>query len=119
MLRSMLSSFISGIMSAGADTICGAPYGMPSADRVNVRNGYRHRDFDTRAGTLDMALPKLRSGSYFPDWLPERRRRAETVLTSVVATCYLLGVRHARPLGQPERPAPWRRLSGGLSRECY
>ena len=61
-------------------------------DRVNVRNGYRHRDFDTRAGTLDVAIPKLRSGSYFPDWLLERRRRAEAALTCVVATCYLLGV---------------------------
>ena len=65
---------------------------MPGPDRVNVRNGYRHRDFDTRAGTLDVAIPKLRSGSYFPDWLLERRRRAEATLTSVVATCYLLGV---------------------------
>jgi transposase-like protein len=51
-----------------------------------------HRDFDTRAGTLDVAIPRLRSGSYFPDWLLERRRRAEAALTSVVATCYLLGV---------------------------
>ena len=50
---------------------------MPGPGRVNVRNGYRHRDFDTRAGTLDVAIPKLRSGSYFPDWLLERRRRAE------------------------------------------
>jgi putative transposase len=57
-----------------------------------VRNGYRHRDFDTRAGTLDVAIPKLREGSYFPDWLLERRRRAERALTTVVATCYLLGV---------------------------
>jgi transposase-like protein len=65
---------------------------MPGPDRVNVRNGYRHRDFDTRAGTLDVAIPKLRSGSYFPGWLLERRRRAEAALTSVVATCCLLGV---------------------------
>lgn len=60
--------------------------------RTKSRNGYRHRDFDTRAGTLDVAIPKLRSGSYFPDWLLERRKRAEKALTSVVATCYLLGV---------------------------
>jgi putative transposase len=79
-------------MSAEADAVCGAPYGMPGPDRVNVRNGYRHRDFDTRAGTLAVAILKLRSGSYFPDWLLERRRRAEAALTSVVATCYLLGV---------------------------
>ena len=61
-------------------------------ERTNRRNGYRHRDFDTRAGTLDVAIPKLRQGSYFPDWLLERRKRAERALTSVVATCYLLGV---------------------------
>ena len=56
------------------------------------RNGYRHREFDTRTGTLDLAIPKLRHGSYFPDWLLERRKRAERALTTVVATCYLLGV---------------------------
>ncbi len=56
------------------------------------RNGYRHRQFDTRTGTLDLAIPKLRQGSYFPDWLLERRKRAERALTTVVATCYLLGV---------------------------
>ena len=92
LLRSMLTTFINALMSAEADAVCGAPYGMPGPERVNVRNGYRHRDFDTRAGTLDVAIPKLRSGSYFPDWLLERRRRAEAALTSVVATCYLLGV---------------------------
>jgi putative transposase len=92
LLRSMLTTFVNTLMSAEADAICGAPYGMPSPGRVNVRNGYRQRDFDTRAGTLEVAIPKLRSGSYFPDWLLERRRRAEAALTSVVATCYLLGV---------------------------
>src|SRR4249920_3451176 len=92
LLRSLLATFVDTLMSAEADAICGAPYGMPSPDRVNVRNGYRHRDFDTRVGTMDVAIPRLRSGSYFPDWLLERRRRAEAALTSVVATCYLLGV---------------------------
>jgi len=92
LLRQMLTTFINALMSAEADAVCGAPYGLPGPERVNVRNGYRHRDFDTRAGTLDVAIPKLRSGSYFPDWLLERRRRAEAALTSVVATCYLLGV---------------------------
>ncbi|WP_084024920.1 IS256 family transposase, partial [Mycobacterium avium] len=53
---------------------------------------YRHRQFDTRAGSLDLAIPKLRHGSCFPDWLLERRKRAERALTTVVATCYLLGV---------------------------
>jgi putative transposase len=79
-------------MSAEADALAGAPYGTSSPERVTTRNGYRHRDFDTRAGTIDVAIPKLRQGSYFPDWLLERRRRAEAALTSVVATSYLLGV---------------------------
>ena len=80
------------MLSAQADAVCGAEYGARSPERVNRRNGYRHRDFDTRVGTLDVAVPKLREGSYFPEWLLERRRRAERALTTVVATCYLLGV---------------------------
>ncbi|WP_280358068.1 IS256 family transposase [Nocardia otitidiscaviarum] len=92
LLRGLLSTFVQTLMSAEADAVCGAGYGERSDDRVNSRNGYRHRDFDTRVGTIDVAIPKLRSGSYFPDWLLERRKRAERALTSVVATCYLLGV---------------------------
>ena len=92
LMRQMLTTFINALMSAEAEAVCGAEYGQISADRVNSRNGYRHRDFDTRTGTLDVAIPRLRTGTYFPDWLLERRRRAEAALTSVVATCYLLGV---------------------------
>src|SRR5919198_2707503 len=92
LLRSMLTTFINTLMSAEADAVCGAAYGQPSPERVNVRNGYRHREFDTLAGTLDVAIPKLREGSYYPDWLLERRPRAERALTTVVATSYLLGV---------------------------
>ena len=85
-------TFINALLSAQADSVCGAEYGTRSDDRTNRRNGYRHRDLDTRAGTLDVAVPKLREGSFFPDWLLERHRRAEAALTTVVATCYLLGV---------------------------
>ncbi len=92
LLRQMLTTFMNTLMSAEADAVCGAPYGESSPERVNVRNGYRQREFDTRAGTVALAIPKLREGSYFPDWLLERRRRAERALTTVVATCYLLGV---------------------------
>jgi putative transposase len=92
LLRSLLTTFINTLMSAEADTACGAGYGEVSQDRVNTRNGYRPREFDTRAGTLEVAIPKLRSGTYFPEWLLERRRRSERALTTVVATCYLLGV---------------------------
>ena len=83
---------INSLLSAEADAVCGAEWGQPSPERVNRRNGYRHRDLDTRVGTIDVAIPKLRTGSYFPEWLLERRKRAETALISVVATCYLLGV---------------------------
>src|SRR4051794_20022999 len=92
LLRELLQSFINTLLSAEADVVCGAEYGTISPDRVHKRNGYRHREFDTRAGSLDVAAPKLRQGTYFPDWLLERRKRGERALTSVVATCYLLGV---------------------------
>lgn len=92
LLRTMLKTFIDALMGAEADALCGASYGARTEDRVNSRNGYRARDWDTRAGTMEVAIPRLRSGSYFPDWLLERRRRAERALTTVVATCYLLGV---------------------------
>jgi putative transposase len=92
LLRAMVKTFAEALMSAEADALCGAGYGERSDERVNQRNGYRHRDWDTRAGTVELAIPKLRQGSYFPDWLLQHRRRAEQALISVVATAYLLGV---------------------------
>ena len=92
LLREMVATFIDRLMGAEADAICGAPYGERSPERVNRRNGYRERDFDTRAGTIELAIPKLRTGSYYPDWLLERRRRAERALVAVVAECYVRGV---------------------------
>lgn len=92
LMRDMLATFINALLSAQADSVCGAEYGTRDPDRVNSRNGYRHRELDTRVGTLDVAIPKLREGSMFPGWLLERHRRAEQALTTVVATCYLLGV---------------------------
>jgi hypothetical protein len=78
LLRSMLTAFVQALMSADAQ--CGAEYGSRGPDRTNRRNGYRHREWDTRAGTIELAIPKLREGSYFPDWLLERRKRAERAL---------------------------------------
>ncbi len=57
LLRQMLTTFINTLMSAEADAVCGAEYGSRSAERTNVRNGYRSREFDTRAGTLEVAIP--------------------------------------------------------------
>jgi putative transposase len=92
LLKSMIQTFAEALMSADADAVCGAAYGQRSPDRRNTRNGYRSRGWDTRAGSIELAVPKLREGSYFPDWLLQRRRRAESALVSVVATSYLLGV---------------------------
>jgi transposase-like protein len=92
LMRDLLTTFVNALLSAQADAVCGAGYGERTPERVNSRNGYRHRDLDTRVGTLDVAIPKLRTGSLYPDWLLEHRKRAERALTSVVATCYLLGV---------------------------
>jgi putative transposase len=109
LLRSMLSSFIQALMSAEADAVCGAPYGARSAERTNSRNGYRSRDFDTRAGTVQLAIPKLRGGSYFPDWLLERRRRAERLWSRWWRPATCLG----------SRPGEWRGwLSSWASPGC-
>lgn len=92
LMRSLLQTVINSLLSADADAVVGAEWGKPAPDRTARRNGYRHRDLDTRVGTLDVAIPKLRSGTYFPEWLLERRKRAESALITVVADCYLAGV---------------------------
>ena len=63
-LRELLAMFLHTLMGAEADALCGAGYGERSTERTNQRNGYRYREFDTRTGTLDLAIPKLRHGSY-------------------------------------------------------
>lgn len=92
LLREMVRTFAETLMSAEADALCGAEYGERSEDRVNRRNGYRERDFDTRTGTVELRVPKLRQGTYYPDWLFERRRRAERALVAVICECYVRGV---------------------------
>ena len=92
LMRDLLQTVINALLSADADAVVGAEWGQPSPARTAQRNGYRHRNLDTRVGTIDVAVPKLRTGSYFPDWLLERRKRAESALITVVADCYLAGV---------------------------
>lgn len=91
-LRELLQTIVTQLMSAEADVLCGAGYGERSAERVNSRNGYRTRAWDTRMGPMALAIPKLRAGTYFPSWLLEPRRRAERALVAVVAESYVLGV---------------------------
>src|SRR5947208_89683 len=92
LLRAMVREFAEALMGAEADALCGAPYSERSPERVNIRNGYRERAWDTRVGTIELAIPKLRAGSYFPDWLLQPRRRAEQAFVSVIADAYLAGV---------------------------
>ena len=92
LLREMVKAVTEVFMSAEASAVCGAPYRQPSTDRVNRRNGYRERRWDTRVGTIDLAIPKLRKGTYFPEWLLKPRRRAERALMQVVTECYVRGV---------------------------
>jgi transposase-like protein len=92
LLRSMVATFAHTLMNAEASAICGAGYGERSSERRNSRNGYRERDWDTRAGTIELKIPKLRHDTYYPDWLLETRRRAERALVAVIAESYLLGV---------------------------
>ena len=92
LMREMLKVFAEELMGAEADALCGAAYGERSDERVNRRNGYRERELDTRVGTIPLAVPKLREGSYYPDWLLENRRRAERALVAVIAECYVRGV---------------------------
>ena len=90
--RAMLERIAAELMGAEADALCGAPYGERAPERVNSRNGYRARRWDTRAGTIELEIPKLRAGSYFPDWLITPRRRAEQALMAAIADAYLAGV---------------------------
>ncbi len=92
LMRSLLQTMVNALLSADVDAVCGAEYGQASPEHRAQHNGYRHRDLDTRVGTIDVAVPKLRTGSYFPDWLLERRKRAESALITVLADAYLAGV---------------------------
>jgi len=67
MPRSLVEQFANCLMSAEADAVYGAPYGEVSPGRVNRRNNYRDRSFDTRMGSIELRIPKLRAGSYVPD----------------------------------------------------
>lgn len=71
-IKEMVEAFAGRLMSAEADALCNADYGERTPDRVNSRNGYREPSFDTRVGTMELAIPKLGTGSYFPDWLVAR-----------------------------------------------
>lgn len=91
-LRHAVKTMAEALMELEVAAKLGADPHERTADRTGYRNGHRRREWDTRAGTIELEIPKLRRGSYFPDWLLEPRRRSERALFAVVAEAYVLGV---------------------------
>jgi len=91
LLREMVGFAAQRLMELEVESLTGAAHGERSPDRINSRNGYRDRDWETRAGTVELRIPKLRKGSYFPAFL-EPRRMAEKALAAVIQEAYVHGV---------------------------
>jgi len=90
--RAMLGAFAEAVMSAQASMQCNAGYQERTEERENSRNGYRTRPWDTRVGTMELSVPKLRRGVYSPEFLLQPRRRAEQALVAVICQAYVAGV---------------------------
>ena len=91
LLKEMIGYVANRMMAMDVDGLIGAAHGERSAARTNQRNGYRERNWDTRAGTIAVEIPKLRKGSYYPSFL-EPRRAAEKALTAVIQEAYVQGI---------------------------
>ena len=105
LVREMLAFAAERLMAMQVEALTGAPAGVRSPERLNQRNGYRERAWETRAGRIDLAIPKLRKGSYFSTVLWKR--------STIPLVCGLLDVDHSR--------TGWRRLrrcSAGTHRTC-
>jgi len=90
-LRQMVQFMAQRLMEMDVEALCGAGYDEKSAERLNSRNGYRDRAWETRAGRVDLKVPKLRKGSYFPGFL-EPRRTAEKAMAAVIQEAYIQGI---------------------------
>jgi len=90
-LRELIQDAAQRLMDIEVSAVCGAGHGERSRDRENQRNGYRLRQWDTRAGTIGLNIPKLRKGSHFPTFL-KPRRTAEKALMALIQEAYIHGV---------------------------
>jgi putative transposase len=90
-LRELIGFTAQRLMELEVESLTGAPHGARAPDRLTHRNGYREREWETRAGTVELRIPKLRRGSYFPGFL-EPRRMAEKALTAVIQEAYVQGI---------------------------
>jgi|GEM_PF-869012 len=104
LMRSLLQHVISALLSVEADTVCGAQWGQQDPQRHTRRNGYRYRPLDTRVGTIDVAIPTLRSGTSFPEWSLQRRKLCDSALITVVAHCSWR--EHPRAVWTSAKPSP-------------
>ena len=121
-IREMLAFAAERLMGFDVDALTGAPLGAKSPDRLAQRNGYRARPWDTRAGTIELKIPRLRTGSYLPSFL-DPRKTAEKALVAVIQEAYVQGVstRSVDDLvpamaGVPLRQAAWVGGAGGVSK---
>ena len=117
LIRDMLAFAAERLMNLEVEALTGVPAGVRSPERLNHRNGYRERAWDTRAGRIDLAIPRLRKGSYFPACL-EPRRTAEKALTAVIQEAYTSTA--SRPARWTTSSKPWepRASRRARSRAC-
>jgi transposase-like protein len=110
LVREMLAFAAEHMMESGIEAKTGAPAGSRSLDQLNHRDGYRDRDWGTRAGRIELAIPKLRKGGYFPSFL-ELRCTAGKALVAVIQEAYIRGI-STRSVGgvlaRPALPGFWR-----------
>ena len=90
--REVIQSVVNALMDSQAQEACGAPRGSRSPGRVNSRNGYRERSLSTSLGDLELRVPKLREGTYFPEGILERYTRVEASMVALVREMYVAGV---------------------------
>ena len=110
-LREMIGYTAQRLMDVEVEALTGAAPGVRGPSRLNQRNGYRDRSWETRAGTVELRIPKLRKGSYFPGFL-EPRRMTEKTLTAVIQEAYIQGISTQAPRTAPTRSMIWSRPWG-------